>query len=193
MKPRIPSFIEDTIHKTAGFFNFISTPYKSFMFSSLKIILWQQFGASIDMLKNALVACPNELWNTESKFWYIGYHTLFYLDYNLSDAPGYFMPPVPFTLSELDPAGVLPERVYSKAELLAYLGFGRQKCHDLIASLTEERAENRFINEYRNYSVFEILLYNMRHVQHHAAQLNLLLRQGMNDAPRWVSQTEILL
>ena len=29
----------------------------------------------------------------------------------------------------------------------------------------------------------ELPLYNMRHVQHHAAQLNLLLRQAADDAP----------
>lgn len=163
------------------------------MDSSLKIIIWQQFGATIDMLENALVACPNELWNTESKFWYIGYHTLFYLDYYLSDAPENFLPPAPFTLSEFDPAGVLPEHEYSKTELLAYLSFDRQKCHDLIAGLTPEGAAKRFVNEYKNYSVLEILIYNMRHVQHHVAQLNLLLRQGMDDAPKWVSRTKVSL
>ena len=35
----------------------------------------------------------------------------------------------------------------------------------------------------------ELLLVNMRHVQHHAAQLNLLLRQNMNSAPGWVART----
>jgi uncharacterized damage-inducible protein DinB len=35
----------------------------------------------------------------------------------------------------------------------------------------------------------ELLLYNMRHVQHHAAQLNMLLRRRTNSAPpRWVSK-----
>lgn len=163
------------------------------MDSSLKTILWQQFGAAIDMLENAIVACPDELWKTESKFWYIAYHTLFYLDYYLSDAPESFTPPTPFTLSEFDPEGILPERAYSKVELLTYVGFGRQKCHDLIAGLTTEGAAKRFVNAYKNYSILEILLYNMRHVQHHAAQLNLLLRQGMNDAPNWVSRTKASL
>ena len=40
------------------------------------------------------------------------------------------------------------------------------------------------------YNVIEILLYNMRHVQHHAAQLNLLLRQAINDAPEWVYEAQ---
>jgi hypothetical protein len=163
------------------------------MDASLKEILWKQFGAAIDMLENALVACPNELWNTTSEFWYIAYHTLFYLDYYLTDEPENFSPPSPFTLSELDPAGIMPDRVYSKEELLLYLRSGRNKCHDLIAGLTDEGTTKRWVNEYRNYSILEILLYNMRHVQHHAAQLNLLLRQGINDAPGWVSQTQLNL
>ena len=35
----------------------------------------------------------------------------------------------------------------------------------------------------------ELLLYNMWHVQHHSAQLNLILRQQINSAPRWVKRT----
>ncbi|MEZ4885018.1 MAG: DinB family protein [Chitinophagales bacterium] len=153
--------------------------------------LWQQFGASIDMLENAIIACPDELWDTDSNFWYIAYHTLFFLDYYLTDEPDSFHPPKPYTLSEFDPSGVMPERVYSKEELLQYLAFCRQKCNDVISNLTAEGAEKRFVTEYKNYSVFEILLYNMRHVQHHAAQLNLLLRQGMDNAPSWVSRAEL--
>ena len=34
----------------------------------------------------------------------------------------------------------------------------------------------------------ELLLYNMGHVLHHAAQLNLLLRQTTKSAPDWVSK-----
>jgi hypothetical protein len=32
------------------------------------------------------------------------------------------------------------------------------------------------------------LLYNMRHVQHHVEQLNLILRQETDSAPEWVSR-----
>jgi hypothetical protein len=32
-----------------------------------RTILWQQFGAAIDMLENALVACPDELWSDRSR------------------------------------------------------------------------------------------------------------------------------
>mgnify|MGYP000846837217 FL=1 len=156
---------------------------------TLKASLWKQFGASIDMLENAIKHCPDELWDTPSLFWYFSYHTLFWLDHYLTLEPETFAPPAPFTLSEFESA-TMPERVYKKEELLTYLEYCRTKCHSLIASLTDETANQLWKNEYRSFTIFELLLYNMRHVQHHAAQLNLLLRQGINDAPRWVSQTK---
>lgn len=145
------------------------------------------------MLENALTACPNELWSTESKFWYIGYHTLYWLDYYLSaDTPmeNDFLPPPPFTKSEFE-YNAMPERVYEKTELLTYCQFGRRKLHELLTRLTsEELLTKRFVSEWKDYSIFEMLLYNMRHVQHHTAQLNLLLRQSLNTAPDWVSRTK---
>ena len=85
-----------------------------------RAIIWQQFGAAIDMLENAMLACPNKLWSNRSQrpeFWYVTYHTLFWLDLYLSDSVEGFTPPAPFTLDELDPAGLLPKRVYTKDEL----------------------------------------------------------------------------
>ncbi|MEY2828780.1 MAG: hypothetical protein RIQ33_638 [Bacteroidota bacterium] len=153
--------------------------------------LQQQFGASIDMLENAIKMCPESLWDNDKKFWYNAFHCLFWLDYYLCIEPSKFLPPPPFTLSEFDPSGALPNSVYSKQELLNYLQINREKCYQLISNLDDELMNKRWINEYKNFSVFEILLYNMRHVQHHAAQLNQLLRISIQDAPKWVSQAEI--
>lgn len=163
------------------------------MINLLKESIWKQFGASIDMLENAIAHCPIEYWDTEKKFWYNGYHCLFFTDYYLTLEPKKFSPPAPFTLSEFEDE--MPERVYTKEELLTYLSFCRQKCHDLISRLTEEIAASHWVNqsESMNYSLVELLIYNMRHVQHHVAQLNLILRQDMDDAPRWVSRTKLKL
>ncbi len=159
------------------------------MNATLRTVLWSQFGASLDMLENAITTCPYSIWETESKFWYIAYHTLFYTDYYLSEEPDDFLPPEPFTLSEFDPSGILPERTYTREELLTYLEHCRQKAHSLITRMDETLAAKRFVNPYRNYSILELLLYNMRHIQHHGGQLHMLIRQGTGtDAPRWVSQ-----
>jgi hypothetical protein len=157
-----------------------------------KTIVWQQFGAAIDMLENAMRACPDELWSDRLKrpeFWYVAYHTLFWLDFYLSDSGEGFTPPAPFTLDELDPAGLLPERPYTKEELQSYLEHGRRKCRAAIEALTDEKARQRCGFERPDVTGAELFLYNMRHVQHHAAQLNLLLRQAIDAAPHWVAKT----
>jgi DinB superfamily len=156
--------------------------------TSIQEAVWNQFGASIDMLENAIIMCPDEHWDTKLNFWYAAYHCIFWTDYYLTAEPGTFEPPAPFTLSEFDPAGKMPGRTYTKAELLSYLEYCRQKASELIAGLTHDRLSDRWINDYKNYSLLEILLYNIRHIQHHSAQLNLLLRQTINNAPAWVSR-----
>lgn len=160
--------------------------------SRSRTILWHQFGAAIDMLENAIVACPDALWSDRAQqpeFWYLAYHTLFFLDYYLSDTAEGFAPPEPFTLEELDPAGVLPARPFTKDELLRYLAHGRAKSRALVAGLTDERAAEvrAFIGRER--TVLEWLLISVRHVQHHTAQLNLILRQQTGAAPEWVGRT----
>lgn len=159
----------------------------------LRTTLWHKLGSAIDMLENAIVACPDDLWSDRShqpEFWYLAYHTLFFLDYYASESAEGFAPPEPFTLEELDPAGIIPERPFTKDELLRYLEHGRGKYRAIIAGLTDETASEvrRFIG--KDWTVLEWLLENLRHVQHHTAQLNLILRQQTDSAPAWVGRTK---
>jgi hypothetical protein len=164
------------------------------MNSETKKIIWSQFGAAIDMLENAIAACPDNIWGNRidyHEFWYITFHTLFYLDFYLSDSDKGFTPPAPFTLDELDERGLLPDRIYAKQELLNYLAHGREKCRIRIVSLTEEQASKKCGFDWLDLSNGEVLLYNMRHVQHHAAQLNLMISRSVGSAPRWVRKTKL--
>ncbi|HYG58700.1 MAG TPA: DinB family protein [Symbiobacteriaceae bacterium] len=163
------------------------------MDNTWRTALWQQFGASIDMLEQAVLACPDELWGDRSQrpeYWYVTFHTLFFLDLYLTGSAEGFAPPAPFTLDEMDPRGILPDRVYTRDELLTYLEHGRKKCRETIANLTDEQAGRRCSFPWGEVSFVELLLDNMRHVQHHAAQLYLILRQQTDSAPRWVSSTK---
>jgi hypothetical protein len=163
------------------------------MDETFRKILWQQFGAAIQMLENAIHDCPEEVWSDQTRepqFWYLVYHTLFFLDFGLSESPNGFAPPAPFGFEEFDPAGVLPDRVYTKAELQTYLEHCRQKTRAAILGLTDEKARTRFQYFSRNLSILELMLQNVRHVQHHTAQLNLLLRQHGTQPPNWVFRAD---
>ncbi len=164
------------------------------MNDSWRRVIWGQYGAAIDMLENALLDCPREVWGDGPDyhaFWCIAYHTLFYLDYYTLESVEGFSPPPPFGLTELDPDGALPDRVFTKEELLGYLQHGREKVRARIAGMTDEEAGRpRRLGMRTEGTELELLLYNLRHVQHHAAQLNLLLRQRVDRAPGWVARTK---
>ena len=170
-------------------------------------ILWKQFGAAIDMLDNALVACPDTLWRQpvwqdssapsgRAEFWYVAYHTLFWLDLYLFGTEEGFAPPAPYALVEQDDAsGPIPDETYSKEQVRTYLAYCRDKCRSTIEMMTDERARQPvsfgWVEDGEVISYYELQLYNMRHVQEHAAQLNLLLgRNGIaGEQIDWVART----
>lgn len=156
-----------------------------------KDALWHQFGASLDMLENAIAMCPESMWTTTANFWYIAFDCLYYLDYYLTPNVENYVLPAPFAFTGPDPTDGPPARMYTRQELLAYLHSSRTRCHELITGMTSEIATSTWTNRSKTmrYSFFELLIYNMRHVQHHTGQLNLLLRQGKDDAPDWISRT----
>lgn len=178
------------------------------MVDTFKQCLWTNFGAAIDMLKNAITLCPDELWDKEKKFFYITYHTTIFLDYYLSNPVTSFQPTLPYTITDASklPAeaidDVIPNKCYNKQEILTYLSSIREKCKKSITLATQDKLTERWIEDAEinmhglcpstvtNYTVLEILFYNFRHVQHHVAQLNLILRQKINMAPEWVSHID---
>ena len=168
-----------------------------------KDMLWRQFGAAIDMLGNALRDCPDELWENSlwedqtdqwasagfSAFWYLCYHSLFWLDLYLTGAEEGFAPPEPFDLVEMDPAGVLP-RTYTRAELFRYLEYCRRKCQETLGALSNEQAHRLCRFSWGELPFAELQLYSLRHVQEHGAQLRMFLGQQAGKSSRWVSQAE---
>jgi hypothetical protein len=148
------------------------------------------------MLEDALCACPEQRWRDRiwveptdaaeyGEFWFIVYHTLFWLDLYLSGSREGFAPPAPFV------AGRLPEKPYTQADLHAYLQQCRQRCQAPLAGLSEEKA-----NQVCHFlwgdevSFAELQLSNMRHVQEHAAQLSLMLGRGDETGLDWVARAK---
>jgi uncharacterized damage-inducible protein DinB len=154
-------------------------------------ILGRQLGAAADMLENAITACPDELWDDGSgpyAFWCVAFHALFWLDLYLGGSVEGYAPPAPFALDELDPAGRVAERPYTRGELRDYLGHCRRHLADVIGSLTADAAARRCRFRWGEVSYAELLLYNLRHVQHHVGQLNRTIREATGRAPRWVAR-----
>lgn len=173
-----------------------------------KLTLWKNFAAAIDMLKSIIQACPDSTWESEKQIYYLSYHTVIFLDFYLTNPVQDFKPYLQYTLG--DPRNlpahaiddVLPKKPYSKNEMLVYLDKIRAKSEMLICHSEEELFSKRWISDSEvnihglcppvviHYSWLEILFYNLRHIQHHVGQLNLLLRQKADLAVDWISHAD---
>ena len=164
--------------------------------SERDVALWRQFGAALDMLDDALRVCPDALWTKRvwvtppdsefppdfASFWYLGYHTIRWVDLYLLGTEEGFSPPSEFSPVDLDVNGAAPTTVYSRDMLRKYLSQVREKCQAKFTHLTDVEARRPcsfpWIDDGLSY--FELQLYSMRHVQEHLAQLHLFL--GQHDA-----------
>lgn len=161
--------------------------------------LQRQFGAAIAMLESAIRNCPDSLWNDASgggpPFWRLAYHTLFYLDLYLGQNEASFRPAdfheenaQLFNLNEdwLPPGAQLPQTIYTRNQVLGYLEQCRMHCAKVVADLDERSLAQASGFEWLPFSRSELMLYNLRHVQHHAGQLGLLLRRRTGIENRWI-------
>lgn len=157
-----------------------------------KTMIWQQYGAAIDTLDDTIKLCPDDLWTAVlwddpecaeyGQFWFVAYHTLFWIDLYLTGSAEGFSPPAPYEWRGI------PEKPYTKEQLQTYLAYCRQKCQSTLEGLTEEKANQLCTFKWIEASYAEMQLYCMRHVQEHAAQLSFMLTQHGVTGFDWVTQ-----
>lgn len=160
-------------------------------------MIGRQFAAAIQMVRSAVEACPGALWDDRtdgSPFWHIAYHTLFFTDFYLSDDEKSFQAMdfhedkahfLPGDYQEFGGIVTTPTRALSKDQLLDYADHCLRKCGETFEKLTDERSLERCGFWWYELNVGEFLLNNLRHAQHHAGQLSLLLRRHADVAGEW--------
>ena len=158
----------------------------------LKTSVWKQYGAALDTLEDALNLCPDALWTgvlwqdaddvRYGQFWYLAYHTLSWTDLFLGGSYADFVPPAPFV------RGKLPDQPYTKDQIYTYLKVCREKAQAILEGLTDEQAYRLFVLEWMQAPYLEMQIYAMRHIQEHAAQLNLFLGEQGITGQDWVAQ-----
>lgn len=153
-------------------------------------VVGRQFGAAFSMLGSAIEGCPPALWERPSQrmgYWYIAYHVLFFVDHDLHPADEEFRS-ASFDRYEYELKDVAPPftEVYTQSEILGYLAHCRVKVEHVLSGLMKDEPLEVRGSDRLNMPVPEVVLYELRHVQHHAAQLNMLLRLEGLDPPRWV-------
>lgn len=121
-------------------------------------------------LRRALEQRWSERWATP---WAVAWHALESLDYDLHGESGPWAPPQPFTghphwrdLASLPVA-------WSRAELLGYIDYCRQRVRDTLAGMTEEQAAAPLptAHRYRDQPRAWVITGLVGHTTEHAAQV----------------------
>lgn len=145
----------------------------------LKITLCSQYLASLEMAKQAILKCPESLWNHKdykNKTWHLAYHALFYTHLYLHQTENDFKP-WPKHRPEYNFMGALPwpphdppkiGEPYTKAELLEYCAFLEKQAPSLIDVL-DLGAGSGF--DWLPFSKLELQFYNIRHIMQHTGEL----------------------
>jgi hypothetical protein len=162
-----------------------------------KKVIQSQYLAALEMLKQAVVKCPDSFWNAaedRNKFWHVAYHALFYTHLYLQDAEKDFRPwekarneyqfmgPMPWPPHNLPKIG----EPYTREDVLAYLAFVREQVHARVPALDLE-ASSGF--EWQPFGKLELQFYNIRHLQQHAAELYERLGARAGIELDWIGST----
>jgi hypothetical protein len=143
-------------------------------------VIQSQYLASLGMLKQVIVHCPEALWDAPGKqdtFWRKSYHALFYAHLYLQRAEKDFIP----WKKHHDPDGDVP---FTKDEVLEYLSFVEKQVADCVP-VTDLEAESGF--HWLPFNKLELQFYNIRHIQQHTGELYERLDAHENIELSWIS------
>jgi hypothetical protein len=155
------------------------------MVEYVKKILAGQFEAALCMMNECVRMCPPEHWEgkvANDTFRQITYHTLFYVDYYLSQNEEAFTLR-DFNLRGGDERSPVLSPGLGKEDTLAYAAICREKAGTALARETSESLEGPSGFSWRPMTRGELYIYTLRHVQHHAGGLSVYLRRTAGALP----------
>ncbi len=165
------------------------------MLETFKELIAHQLEAALCTLNACLEQCPEAAWNApvgNHQFCQVAFHTLFYTDYYLGPNDESFRRQ-PFHRNHARFFGDYeefedhpPTSLYDKASIKTYLQHCRTKASATIAAETAQTLMGPSGFDRRTFSRAELHVYNIRHIQHHAAQLSLRLRLDAEQAIPWI-------
>ena len=164
----------------------------------LKTILKSQYHAALQMLHQSIETCPDDLWESGSyrnQFWQVAYHTLFFTHLYLQPELSAFKPWAEHRsdvqhedaiVGAADPESKLPliANPYSKRQVMDYWSFCDQMIDSAVDDLDLSAGESGF--SWYTCSKLEHQFINLRHTQHHTAQLADRLRTFADIGIKWV-------
>ena len=131
-------------------------------------ILISQYLASLKMLEQTILLCPDEGWDApedKNKFWHTAYHALHFVEEYLADSPRDFTPWAKYRAGYEEYP--LPEDAppYDKETILEYMAYCRRHLAERLPQY------NLGWGADPEYTGLELQIYNIRHIMQHAGEL----------------------
>lgn len=155
------------------------------MVHMFKELIKAQFEAALSTLGACIDKCPADKWDApvaNLAFCQAAFHALFYTDCYLSEntdallSQQFHRDNTAFFRDYEEMEDREQKLLYDKASINAYVQHCRRKVAEVIAAETAESLGARCGFDWLPISRTELHVYNIRHIQHHAAQLILRLR-----------------
>ena len=167
------------------------------MLDTFQAALAGQYAAALSMFHDCVSRCPPDKWEGlvgNFPFWHVAYHTLFYTDLYLSADYDAFVPPdycrenyQYFGHSPSPPhEPVVADEPYTLETILTYIQHCREKASRSIQQETVASLAGPSGFWWYKIPRSEFHLNNIRHIQHHAAQMSLYLRREAGIEIDWV-------
>ena len=167
------------------------------MLETYKQSIANQLDAALCMLDLCVERCPDAMWNGRVgnlAFCQVAFHTLFFTDFYLGGPDEESFRNQPFHVANrhiFRDYEELEDRVqvllYDKPGIKAYCGHCRNKASQVIAAETEDSLQAPVWIRAKGVLRAELYVVNIRHIQHHAAQLSLRLRLDAKESIPWVA------
>ncbi|MGH7176585.1 MAG: hypothetical protein ACREJC_04325 [Tepidisphaeraceae bacterium] len=165
---------------------------------TLKELLAHQYEASLSTVNLCVARCPDAIWNQPVAKWMYcqaAFHVVFFADLYLQPSDDVeALKRQPFHLEQKDAFRDYEELEdrpqvlrYDKPFVLSYMQHVRRKAQQTIAGESADVLAGPSGFSWRKCSRAELHVYNIRHIQHHSAQLSLRLRQDTDIDIPWVS------
>ena len=150
------------------------------------------------MLRDAIEQCPDDLWTANghvSAYWQVAYHTLFYTHLYMHTDEASVRPWAQHQNEVQHPGGLtnpakadsrlpLLPKPYSKAQVLEFWDVCDRMVDEAVEAIDLDRTECGFW--WYKMSKLEHQFVNIRHIQHHTAQLADRLRSAADRGVKWV-------
>jgi len=152
-------------------------------------ILISQYQASLEMLKQTILQCPESIWNAASdknRFWQVAYHALYFTHEYLADSEDAFIPWAKHReVYDFDQSQTFEP--YDKESILEYLSFCQQQVADRVPRLSLEALE---AHGDRSMTVLELQIYSIRHIMQHAGEMMERLGSRTGAEIDWVGRKQ---